>query len=234
MLKLIEDLLTIQERDRRLIHLRIERQELPSRKKLIEQRLQTARDMLAQAENDLKHGQSQLKQLELETEDLKQKIARMRTQQNSVKTNDEYRILEREIGDALGRIRGVEDRELEQMERIEALRADAERRRSELAVAEDRVGVEKAEVDRMEKNLDAELSALEAGRAEVLAGIPPEWLARYERIMKHWGDYAVVRVEHGSCGGCHMKLQPQSIHDTRKGLDVNVCTFCGRLLYWME
>lgn len=234
MLKLIEDLLAIQENDRRIIQLRRELQGLPARKTLIEQRMQQTKDALTKAEEELKHGQSVLKQLELETEDLKQKITRMRSQQFEVKTNEEYKVLEREIAESNHKIRGVEDREIEQMERIETLKASVTAARKELDSQGGRIKQELIEADQQGGTLETDLKQLEARRGDLLARVSPEWLSKYERIMKHWGDYAVVAVEHGSCGGCHMKLQPQALHDARKASAVCVCTFCGRFLYSNE
>jgi predicted nucleic acid-binding Zn-ribbon protein len=65
----------------------------------------------------------------------------------------------------------------------------------------------------------------------VAAGIDPVWLRRYERIFAKQRDAAIARVEHGTCGSCHMKLSPAQIVDARKTDTLTLCDFCGRMLY---
>ena len=42
----------------------------------------------------------------------------------------------------------------------------------------------------------------------------------------------IVGVDHGSCGGCHMKLQAQEIVNAKSGREMVTCTNCGRLIYY--
>jgi len=89
-------------------------------------------------------------------------------------------------------------------------------------------------MDRRAAGVQQELSGIEADRASRTGGVDELWMGRYDRIMKHVGDAAIVPVDHGTCGGCHMKLPPQVIHDTRRADAITACTFCGRMLYWRE
>ena len=57
-------------------------------------------------------------------------------------------------------------------------------------------------------------------------------LQKYSRILNNKRDVAVVMVESGGyCGGCHMKLPPQVIHDARNPQKIVSCNFCGRIVY---
>ena len=56
--------------------------------------------------------------------------------------------------------------------------------------------------------------------------------ARYERLVKSKGENVVVGVQHGVCGGCHMKLPAQILVACQGHQDVVSCTNCGRILYY--
>ena len=62
-----------------------------------------------------------------------------------------------------------------------------------------------------EENLKKELAELQQGRAELAAAVDETARNRYERLLKSKGDNVVVGIDHGVCGGCHMKL-PAQIH----------------------
>jgi predicted nucleic acid-binding Zn-ribbon protein len=55
---------------------------------------------------------------------------------------------------------------------------------------------------------------------------------RYERLMKSKGDNVVVGVNHGVCGGCHMKLPAQSLVSCKSEKELVACVSCGRILYY--
>ena len=50
--------------------------------------------------------------------------------------------------------------------------------------------------------------------------------------MGHRHDAAVVPVQHGICGGCHLHIPPQLAHAARGGVELVTCDQCGRILYW--
>ena len=68
--------------------------------------------------------------------------------------------------------------------------------------------------------------------AELAAAVDESALGRYERTMKNRGDNVVVGIEHGVCGGCHMRIPPQIIMQCRGEQELTTCTNCGRILYY--
>jgi predicted nucleic acid-binding Zn-ribbon protein len=229
----IERLLILQDRDRKLIQLERESQDVPKRKQEIEKRLSQQRQNLEKAQTELKHTQASMHQLEGDIEALKQKIAKFRQQQFEIKSNTEYKTLEGEIAQANKGIRKYEDREIELMEEAERIGAIVAEREKELAEAEERVREDQAVLDKRGDDILCEIQRLQQDRQALADDIDPQWLKRYQRILKHRGDFALVPVEHGSCcGGCHMKLTPQTVNDAKKQLSMTSCDYCGRLLYW--
>lgn len=234
MLKTLQDLLQLQELDRRAIQLRKDLDDIPSRKERTRLRLQDREEAFQKAEAAWKQESLEIKKIELDIDEAKENIRRFRQQQFEVKTNEGYRTLVHEIEVASKKIHGLEDAELERMEKAEQLKEALTRARRE--VDEERIRVERecAEMDERAAGVQQELSGIEADRAARTGGVDEQWMGRYDRIMKHVGDAAIVPVDHGTCGGCHMKLPPQVVHDTRRADAITACTFCGRMLYWHE
>jgi len=231
-LKVLEDLIVLQERDRRIAELRRELNDLPNRKALVENRLADRRQRVAAAEDAWKQNAAAIKQLEVDIESHKEQVARMLGQQFEVKSNEQYRTLQSEIASHREKIRALEDREIELMENGESHRAAVDKARAEFREDEREAAEALRSFEARAEALQAELAAEETARAERAAAVEPDWISRYERILRHHGDRAVVPVENGACGGCHMKLTPQVIQDARRAQEVVTCGYCGRLLYW--
>ena len=69
-------------------------------------------------------------------------------------------------------------------------------------------------------------------RDEIVSNINKKMVAHYERLLDTKEGKAIVGVDHGSCGGCHMKLQTQEIVNAKGGREMATCTNCGRLIYY--
>jgi predicted nucleic acid-binding Zn-ribbon protein len=39
-------------------------------------------------------------------------------------------------------------------------------------------------------------------------------------------------VRNGNCGGCHLNLPPQVVHNAKTGGSLTSCDYCGRILYF--
>ncbi len=228
----VEKLLVLQDKDRKIQQLSKELVDIPARKKLIETRLNEHRQTLLSRQNDLKAKQASAKNLDLEIESQKQRILKLREQQSNVRTNDEYRAIEREVAGVQTQITGLEDQEIALMEEAEAARERIREIEAVLKREEESVQSEWADQDVRLKNINADLERLKQERSTLTPDIDHSWLSRYDRTFKHTGDFALVPIENGSCGGCHMKLPPQMAQDVKKGAGMVCCSFCGRLLYW--
>jgi predicted nucleic acid-binding Zn-ribbon protein len=228
----IEKLLVLQDRDRRIKQLMKEMEEAPARKKLFETTLNQHKAAVAEAHDRLKKNAAAIKALELEIESLRGRVAKLRLQQNDVRTNEEYRALEREIAATEKAIRAEEDKEIALMEEAEGLRANVALMEHNLREEQKAVDANNAALEGRLDSIRAEIQALSAERSKLALEIDEAWMARYDRIFKHTGDFAVVPIENGSCGGCHMVLPPHLVHEAKRNDTMTACTYCGRLLYW--
>lgn len=228
----LEKLLVLQDRDRKLRQLLQETRDIPARKQLIESRLKANREAHLLAQENLKKNTAQIKAVELEIDTDKETIKKYRNQQGQIKNNDQYRALEREIRENLGRIRELEEREIALMEAAEPIKTSVAETEAALKQDEASVEVDIKALDERMKNIDAEVEEARKNRLAMTEGIDETWLSRYTRIFNNKGDYAFVPVENGTCGGCHMKVPPQLVQDAKRGDSMVSCSYCGRLLYW--
>jgi predicted nucleic acid-binding Zn-ribbon protein len=229
---MIERMLVLQDRDRKIKQLTKESEDVPARKKLIESRLNQTRQALQGVQDEQKKSIAAAKQVDLEIESLKLKILKLRDQQGQIKTNEAYKALEHEIQTVQRHISEFEDREITIVEETEVLREKAAGLEKKLKEEEKGVQGDSAVLDQRLQKILEEIEKLKADRSTLLTDVDPGWLSRYERTFKHVGDYALVPIENASCGGCHMKLPPQVIQNVKKSLDMVYCSFCGRILYW--
>lgn len=228
----LEKLLVLQDRDRKLRQLLQETRDIPARKLLIQSRLKANKDAFQQAQDNLKNNVAATKAVELEIESVKDTVKKYRHQQSQIKNNDQYRALEREIREQLGRVRELEEREIVLMEQLEGLKSVAAEREAALKQDEASVEVDIKALDERLANIQSDVDAARKSRDELTVDIDDAWLSRYTRIFNNKGDYAFVPVENGTCGGCHMKVPPQLVQDAKRGDTMVSCSYCGRLLYW--
>lgn len=225
-------MLVIQDYDSRIAKLEKELSDIPQRKAAIDSLLDEHRAALAGAKDHLKTRQAEVKKAELDVESLREKIRKFREQQMQLKSNKEFRTMEEEILGVEKAIRQTEDGMLEMMERIEEAQAAVRDREADLKAEEESVKREILLIDARVGEVKSEVERLRNERAANAVGVDPDRLRHYERVFANKKDKALVSVDNGICGGCHMKLPPYLYHDAKKQTDAVVCEYCGRLLYW--
>jgi predicted nucleic acid-binding Zn-ribbon protein len=234
MLEVIEKLLVLQDCDQKLMAARAELQQIGPRRDQLNAKAKATQSGLEAAKTQAQKIESERKRLELEVESKKQQIDRYATQQLQTRKNDEYQALTKEIEHCREAIRQLEDQQLDLMEQAEMAAqkvAEAARVARELKAAAD---AEIAALGNAEADLVKRITALEAERASLAAGIEADTLNRYERLLRNKGNRVVVGVDHGVCGGCHMKFPHQIIVTLRAGEEMVTCPNCGRILYYTE
>jgi predicted nucleic acid-binding Zn-ribbon protein len=232
MLDVIEKLLILQDRDRKIRRIKTELAHIEPQRQTMKAKAAAASTSLENAKTKVKELESQRKELELEVESKKQMIAKYANQQLQTRKNEEYRALNNEIQTCKEAIFKIEDQEIALMEQGEA--AQKEVVRSTQAASESRklADDQTAQLGIREENLKKELAELEANREELAAAVDASARGRYERLVKNKGENVVVGVQHGVCGGCHMKLQPQLLVSCQAQQELVTCSNCGRILYY--
>ncbi|HEY5914900.1 MAG TPA: C4-type zinc ribbon domain-containing protein [Verrucomicrobiae bacterium] len=232
MLDVIEKLLILQDRDVRIRRLRAELSRIEPERQLFQAKSAAALAALENARNRVKQLESDRKALELEVESRKQLIARYANQQLQTRKNDEYRALAHEIETCNQEIFNIENREIELMELAEAAQKTVAGATQAAGQARKLTEEQHANLSSREENLKKDLAALETNREELAVAVDGAARARYERLVRSKGENVVVGIQHGVCGGCHMRVPPQLLVQCQAQQEVVTCSNCGRILYY--
>jgi len=232
MQEIIEKLLILQDRDRNLRRVQGELTQIGPERQVLKSKESSSSSQLAAAKQRVNQLESERKRLELDVEAKKEQIERYANQQLQTRKNEEYRALANEIETCKAEIRKIEDREIELMEQAEVAQKEVVRCTKEANEAKKLVTDQIAELAKREESLKSELAELQSNREELADAVDESARARYERLVKHKGENVVVGVNHGVCGGCHMKLPAQILVACRQEQELVTCTNCGRILYY--
>ena len=232
MQEIIEKLLILQERDRRILRTREQLARVEPERQLFQSKASSAQAGLDAAKTKVKQAETDRKKLELEVESKKQQIEKYALQQFQTKKNEEYRALAHEIETCREQITHLEDQQLELMEQIEAFQKQSVAAAREAEESKKLADAQLKDINAREQNLKGELSGLETNRDQLTADIDERALRQYERLLRHKGDNAVVGIQHGVCGGCHMKFPVQLVVSCQAAKELVTCPNCGRILYY--
>ena len=228
----IEKLLVLQDRDRKIHRVQQELAHISPERETLRARAAATQSQLDAAKNRVKQVESERKRLELDVEAKKSQIEKYANQQLQTRKNEEYKALAHEIETCKADIMKIEDKEIELMEQAESAQKEVARANGEASEAKKLVESQITQLDQREENLKKELAELQSGRAEIATAVDETVRNRYERLFKSKGENVVVGVNHGVCGGCHMKLQPQILVSCKSNKELVTCSNCGRILYY--
>jgi predicted nucleic acid-binding Zn-ribbon protein len=232
MFETIEKLLILQDRDRQINRVKTELDHIEPERQVLKTKSSGAQAALDKAKLRVKELESRRKDLDLEVQGKKQQIEKYANQQLQTRKNEEYRALAHEIETCKADIVKIEDQEIDLMEQGESAQKEVVRATQLAAEAKKLMDDQVTQLGTREENLKKELTQLTANRAELAAAVDDGARGRYERLMKSKGGNVVVGVQHGVCGGCHMKLPAQIIVSCQAQSELVTCTNCGRILYY--
>jgi predicted nucleic acid-binding Zn-ribbon protein len=230
----IDLLLVLQDRDTRKRSIEAQLKGVPREIAAVEMRIGAEKAAIDAAKGQMRELESKKKLLENEIGSAEAQLGKYRTQQLSVKKNDEYQALGHEIEGVQKQIDELEIRELETMYSIDEAKrlfATAEATlKQNIAGHEARIRTFKER----DVSLAAELTAAQAEASAARGPVPPAALEAYERVAAR-GMPAVVPIRGGKCGGCHLKVSSEVESAARgKASDTEfaLCDQCGRMVYW--
>lgn len=228
----IEKLLILQDRDRKIFGVKHELARIDPERRMLQGRTSGTQTALDAAKLKVKQIESDRKKLELDVEAKKGQIEKYALQQFQTKKNEEYRALGNEIEHAKEAIVKLEDQQIDLMEQMEAAQKQVALAQKDADEAKKMADGNLKDLATREENFKKELAELEASRAQLTSGLEESTLNRYTRLMKQKGENIVVGIQHGVCGGCHMKFPMQVVLACQQGNDIVTCPNCGRILYY--
>lgn len=229
---IIEALLVLQERDTRVAALDAELEDLPDQVAAVEAELAAKTARFEGLRNKARLTESERKKIDLDVRSKEAAIARYAAQQQQTRKNEEYAALNHEIEHTQKEISELEDKELELMEAYDQALALVAEGQKELLKAQEKAKQKKADLEKRSTAVAAELVTAKEQQAAAQAAVTEDDLARYRRILKSKKNSAIVPIQGGACGGCHMKLTSQTVLLARGAETLTACENCGRLVYW--
>jgi predicted nucleic acid-binding Zn-ribbon protein len=232
MLEVLEKLLILQDRDRKLIKVQEELAHIPHERADLALKGTSTQAGLDAAKTRQKQIESERKRLELEVEGKKQQIDKYGLQQFQTKKNEEYRALAHEIEMCKDVIKKLEDQQLELMEQGESAQKELATASHAAAEAKKVIDSRMSDLAAREKNLLRELDEAQKARSEAAGTVDDSTRSRYDRLVKNKGTNVVVGIQHGVCGGCHMQLNRSTVVACQGEQEIVTCSNCGRILYY--
>jgi predicted nucleic acid-binding Zn-ribbon protein len=140
--------------------------------------------------------------------------------------------LQHELGALDRRISTLEDEELEVMERLE----DAQKRLSSVTADLDQLKDELGQVvtarDSALAAIDAETATVTSERERVVALVPADLLALYDKVGAQYGGLAAAALRARRCEGCRLEINGADLREiaTKPDDEVLRCPECSRIL----
>jgi predicted nucleic acid-binding Zn-ribbon protein len=230
MLKEIEQLLILQERDRKLRALRQELKTIPIERKQLDEKLATASKQFEAIKLRSKEIEVDRKRLENEAQTKRDQIAKYQVQKFQTRKNEEFQAISNEIKRFEGEVSQVEDKELELMEAAELLKPQVAAADKAALAAKAQVEKQLVDLDVKGLALEQQIKDLEASRPKLTEGLDEDLLHIYERMFATKGE-AVVLLHHEVCTGCNMKVTASTNASAKAGREIVHCEQCGRIVY---
>ncbi len=230
MLKEIEQLLVLQDRDRKLRALRQELKHAPLARRQLDEKLAAAQTALEAVKVKAREIEVERKKLEDEAHSKRDHIAKYQVQKFQTRKNEEFQAMTTAVSHLEAEIRKIEDRELELMEAAEELKPRIAEADKAAAATKTQVATQHADLAAKIETVGGQIGKVESERAAMTAGVEEELLETYQRLFANKGD-AVVPLEHEVCTGCHMQVTAATKAAVRGGRGIVHCEQCGRILY---
>jgi hypothetical protein len=229
-------LLHVQDRDTRLTQLDHRSSHLPELQELsdVEVRLgRLAKEVIA-AETIVSDLELEQRRVDADVDVVRQRQAKDQDLLDSGSIGDPKQLqnLQHELESLARRQRDLEDVELEIMERVEGAQAAVTVLVSEREELESRKQVLTAAITEQMSVIDAERAEVVAERADLVASLPTDLMALYEKVRGEHGGLGAAPLRRGRCEGCHLQLPPQEIADIASAPidEVLRCEECRRIL----
>lgn len=181
----------------------------------------------------LRQARAAQKDIELEADDLKSKIAPAETKlySGAIKNPKELTDLQADIDQLKRHLSAVEDRDLEALTALEAAENEHRAAAAELAALEAAWSDEQAGLKERIETLTAEIVEYDTERGEQVADITPEMLRTYNHIRIAHQGRALAKLDRNLCTGCRISLPTNVVNKARTGNALVQCPNCERILY---
>jgi len=230
----IKKLVELQVMDEEIFRFRRELREKPAEVEKFKAEFESKKTKLKVLEDKLKAIQVTQKEWELELKVKEEGIAKSDASLSLLKTNKEYQARLLEIENMKADKSIVEEKILMGFDNVDAARKALEAEKAAVAQYEKEFNSKKKQLDDEVAITADHLKVKETQRLQIAPEVRPDYLSRYERILKNKDGMGIVKVVNHSCGGCFMHLTEQVLNELKKYEEIVSCDQCARILYLAE
>ncbi len=225
------NLVKLQEEDIRIDALQKKIDNIPVKIKKLRDDFQESSIQVDQIKTEINHLLVEKKNKDIELTTKEQQIRKHQTELFAIKNNKQYTALQHEIDSLKKQVSFIEDEILAFLDENDNL--DIKLKEMQEIYKKQQENLED-KIDAFEKekeDLASKLLNYSKIRNDIESSIPQNELQVYEKIRNKWRGIAVVEIKDSSCGGCHMRVQPEVINEVRKGDHMVMCENCYRILF---
>ena len=169
---------------------------------------------------------------------LDERIASLREQMNTARTNKEYKAFLTEVNTLKAERGREEESALELIAKREELGAQRAQIESQMSEREKMRGAAEGDRDARANEIRERVAELRAQRAALSAEVPAVVLKDYEKLLQVHEDDAMAVIEvqdrrrhEFTCGACMMNLPIESVNGLLSHGNITHCVSCGVILY---
>ncbi len=227
----IKKLVELQVIDEEIYRFKRELREKPAELEELKAQFDSKKSTLKSLEDKLKAIQVAQKTLEGDLKVKEDGIMKADGSLSLLKTNKEYQARLLEIENMKADQSLVEEKILMGYDEIEAARKALDAEKAVVSQYEKEYNAKKSQVDDDVAVINDQLKVKESQRDRIAPDVRPDYLSRYERVLKNKDGLGIVKVLDRSCGGCYMHLTEQVLNELKKYEQLISCDQCARILY---
>lgn len=229
----IESLRVLQKLDAEIFSLKRETERRPANLARQDRDVQEAQAALDEVKENIKQLQRRVDERNVSLKSAEDAITKMEAQAQTLKTNEEFTTMQRQIAAKKDEIGDLEEKVLEGMEVLDKAREDVPGREDELKQRQAELEGARKEVADTVAEIEAKISTLEGRWEEQSGAVSKDLLRRYVELRGRYQDKAMVELTpEGICQGCYMSVTSQDLNSALAGHAAE-CRNCQRIM-WVE
>lgn len=184
-----------------------------------------------QSERQLAELKTQYRDDEGEVQLVQEMIAKSQEKLRAVKTNKEYQSTLKEIDELKKKCATIEDRMIENLERIETMEGDLKEDQARLDDRRQEIEQQQSDISKQSAHQREQLAQARQQRETVWAKLEAPQQTLFDRVMANSHGIAVAPVVNAVCQGCRMNLPPQMFIELQRLDSIQMCPICQRIIY---
>lgn len=203
----------------------------------LKENIQKLQKQLGEIKQKAKQLRIEVDKKDLELKSNEEKINKLNTQLNTVRTNKEYSALTNEIKSAKADNDVIEDVILNLFNQNESIQKEAKEVEEKIKEETNQLNAMSVQVSEEITRIKTEIESACQLRQKNTAQIDADALSKYEKIICNKTDRTALACVgepskgYYTCQGCHMDVPPQQVNELMKKKEIICCKSCLRILY---